>query len=172
MALGFDKPSPGLMDRKPRPLSQPVLSRSQWIRLIFMGLLVAIGTLAIEATYEPVSKEVAATMGFVVFSLFNVAFGLSARSEFGTFFNRDNLSDRRQLGLYGIALLVTFLATELGFLQRILGTVSLFGESKWLICILSALALLLVDEVIKFFLRRSHASSTTVSQPAMAPSGD
>ena len=27
IALGFDKPSPGLMARKPRPLSQPVLNR-------------------------------------------------------------------------------------------------------------------------------------------------
>ena len=49
MALGFDKPSPGLMERKPRPLSQPVLSRSQWVRLVFTGLLIAIGTLVIEA---------------------------------------------------------------------------------------------------------------------------
>jgi P-type Ca2+ transporter type 2C len=157
MALGFDKPSPGLMDRKPRPLSQPVLSRAQWIRLIFMGLLVAVGTLAIETTYEPVSPQLAATMGFAVFSLFNIAFGLSARSEFGTFFNRDNLADRRQLGLYGLALLLTFLATELGFLQRILGTVSLFGNYQWLTCILLAVGLLLVDEVIKFFLRRRQS---------------
>ncbi len=172
VALGFDKPSPGLMDRKPRPLSQPVLSRSQWIRLIFTGLLVAIGTLAVERFYEPVSTEVAATMGFAVFSLFNIVVGLTARSEFGTLFDRDNLSDRRQLGLYGIALLLTFLATELGFLQRILGTVSLFGDYKWLICILLAVGLVLVDEVIKFFLRRRHAPSTTLSQPAMATSGD
>jgi Ca2+-transporting ATPase len=111
-------------------------------------------------------------MGFAVFSLFNIAFGLSARSEFGTFFNRDNVSDRRQLQLYGLALLVTFLATELGFLQRILGTVSLFGEYKWLICIAAALALILVDEVIKFFLRRRHTPATTVNQPVMATSGD
>jgi len=61
------------------------------------------------------------------------------------------------LGLYGIALLVTFLATELGFLQRILGTVSLFGDYKWLICILLAVGLVLIDEVIKFFLRRRHS---------------
>jgi Ca2+-transporting ATPase len=32
LALGFDKPSTDLMERKPRPLSQPVLSRVQWIR--------------------------------------------------------------------------------------------------------------------------------------------
>ena len=45
VALGFDKASPGLMERKPRPLTQPVLSSSQWVRLVFTGLLVAIGTL-------------------------------------------------------------------------------------------------------------------------------
>ena len=28
IALGFDKPSPGLMERKPRPLKQPVLNRA------------------------------------------------------------------------------------------------------------------------------------------------
>ena len=46
IALGFDKPSPGLMDRKPRPFSQPVLSRSQWVRIIFLGLIIAVGTLS------------------------------------------------------------------------------------------------------------------------------
>ena len=56
MALGFDKPSPGLMERKPRPLSQPVLSRSQWVRLVFTGLLIAIGTLVIEAVL-PASRR-------------------------------------------------------------------------------------------------------------------
>ena len=95
-------------------------------------------------------------MGFVVFGLFNIALGISARSETETVFNRDNLSDRRQLGLYGLALLLTLLGTELGFLQRILGTVSLSGD-QWLLCIGVALMLILIDEVIKFFMRRSHA---------------
>ncbi|MBP1703589.1 MAG: cation-transporting P-type ATPase, partial [Chloroflexi bacterium] len=116
------------------------------------GLLIAIGTLVIEASFDT-SQELAATMGFVVFSLFNIVFGLSARSEKGTVFNRDNVSDRRQLGLYGLALLLTFLATELNFLQRILNTIPLSGD-QWLLCIGVALALLLIDEVIKFFMRR------------------
>jgi len=156
IALGFDKPSPGLMERKPRPLSQPVLSRSQWVRLIFTGLLVALGTLMIEWYVEPASPQIAATMGFVVFALFNVVFGLSARSETGTVFNRDNLSDRHQLGLYGLAVLLIFLATELGFLQRILGTVSLNGNA-WFLCIVFAVVLLLIDEVVKFFMRRRRS---------------
>jgi Ca2+-transporting ATPase len=158
MALGFDKPSPGLMDRKPRPLSQPVLSRSQWVRLVFTGLLIAIGTLAVEATYETIDMTLAATMGFVVFSLFNLALGLSARSETGTTFTMANLADRRQLGLYGLALGLTFLATEMNIFQRILETVSLTGE-EWVLCFAIAFALLLVDEVVKFFMRRSRAGS-------------
>ncbi len=158
IALGFDKPSPGLMDRKPRPLSQPVLSRSQWIRLVFTGVLIAFGTLAVEATYETIDVALAATMGFVVFSLFNLALGLSARSETGTTFAMANLADRRQLGLYGLALVLTVLATELGLLQRILGTVPLNGE-EWVLCFVVALGLLLVDEVVKFFMRRRRAGS-------------
>lgn len=155
IALGFDKPSPGLMDRKPRPLSQPVLSRAQWIRLILTGVLIAIGTLAIETTFEGTDKALAATMGFVVFSLFNVTLGLSARSEFGTVFIRDTVADRRQLMLYGLSLLFVLLATELNFLQRVLGVISLNGD-QWLICIAVAFGLLLIDEVVKFVLRRRH----------------
>jgi Ca2+-transporting ATPase len=169
VALGFDQPSPGLMDRKPRPLTQPVLSRSQWVRLIFVGLIVAVATLIVEATYEPVSAQLAATMGFVVFSLFNVAYGLSCRSETGTTFSADNLADRRQLGLYGLSLALTFLATELGFLQNILGLTELTGQ-QWLICIAFALGLLLIDELVKFFLRRRRAGAAGSQQAQIATS--
>jgi Ca2+-transporting ATPase len=83
--------------------------------------------------------------------------GLSARSETATAFNRDILHDRNQLFLYGFSLLVTFLATEIGFLQRILGLTSLSGN-QWLICITIAIGLLLVDEVIKVFLRSRRSA--------------
>jgi Ca2+-transporting ATPase len=155
IALGFDKPSPGLMERKPRPLQQPVLSRSQWVRIVFIGLLIALGTLALEAWFEPVSMAEAATMGFVVFCLFNIVIGLSARYERHSIFSRDILTDRRQLLLFGLALLLTFLPTELGFGQRILGLTPL-SLNQWLICIGFAVALLLIDEIVKLFLRRSR----------------
>ena len=157
VALGFDKPSLGLMDRKPRPLTQPVLSGAQWIRLVFTGLLVALGTLYVEAYYQPIDTAVAATMGFVTFSLLNVAAGLSARSETGTVFTADTVGDQRQLKLYGLALFLTIFGAEFGLGQRILGTVSLTGQ-QWLICTVLAFALILIDEVVKFFMRRARAS--------------
>jgi Ca2+-transporting ATPase len=157
------------MEHKPRPLSQPVLSRSQWVRIAFLGLLMAIGTLTLEALYEPTGAAVAATMAFVVFSLFNIVIALSARSETGSAFNRDIFHDRNQLMLYGLALLFIILPVELGF-PRFLGLTQLTGE-QWLLCIGFAIALLLVDEVIKVFLRsrRKHqAPASAVAAPSQA----
>ena len=158
LALGFDVPPPGLMDKKPRPLKQPILSSSQWVRIAFLGILTAIATVAVEWYYEPTGTEIAATMGFVAFALLSISMGLSARNEIKSAFNRDILHDRRQLALYGAALLFTFLPTRLDFLQEILGTTRLSGE-QWLLAFVLAFTLLLVDEVVKFFLRRSHSQA-------------
>jgi Ca2+-transporting ATPase len=129
----------------------------------------AIGTLTLEAAYAPAGAAVAATMAFVVFSLFNIVIGLSARSETGSAFNRDIFHDRNQLMLYGLALLFIIVPVELGF-PRFLGLAQLTGD-QWLLCIGFAIALLLVDEVIKVFLRRSrkqHAAPSTAAAPAQA----
>lgn len=158
IALGFDSPSPGLMERKPRPLSQPVLSRSQWVRVVFLGLIMAIGTLALEAIYYPTNQVLGLTIAATTFSLFNVFVGLSSRSETRSAFNREILSDRRQVMLYGITLILIVLATALGILQRILNTTDLDG-SQWLQCIVVALTVLVADEVIKFFMRRNMSTS-------------
>ncbi len=169
ISLGFDEPPPGLMEKKPRPLKQPILSSSQWVRIAFIGLLTAIATVSLEATYEPQGTAIAATMGFVAFALLSISMGLSARNETASAFNRDILRDRHQLILYGMALLFTFLPTRLPFLQEFLGLTSLTGE-QWLIAIVLAFALLLVDEVIKFFLRRSRSHSESAAEvPAQVP---
>jgi Ca2+-transporting ATPase len=171
VALGYDKPSPGLMDRKPRPLRQPVLTRSQWVRIAFVGTLVAIGTLVLEWAYEPAGATLAATMGFVVFSLFSIVIGLSARNETATVFQRDTVGDRSQLLLYGLAFLMIVLPTEMRITQNRFGLTPL-DLNEWLLCAGFAFALLLVDEVIKFFLRRRrHQGAAVAPGPATATSG-
>jgi Ca2+-transporting ATPase len=161
IALGYDSPSPGLMERKPRPLGQPVLTRAQWMRLAFIGFLMTIGTLTLETLYTPAGDAVMYTMGFAVFSLFNVAMGLASRSETDTVFTRDFVSDRHQLFLYGLALVLTVLPTELGFIQTRFGLTSL-NMNQWLLCAALAFVLLLITEVVKFFLRRSRGHSQPV----------
>jgi Ca2+-transporting ATPase len=127
----------------------------------------AAGTLIVETVAEPVGAAVAATMAFVVFSLFVVINGISCHSETLTAFNRNILHDRHQAMLYGMALLLIFLPTELGFLQRGLGLTSLSGN-QWLLCIGLAIALLMVYEVVKVFLR-SHRRHDAATPPVAVP---
>ena len=77
LALGFDDPAPDLMEHKPRPLKQPILSGSQWVRIAFIGILMSIGTIYLERFYEPADTAVARSMGFVFFSLAVVVLALS-----------------------------------------------------------------------------------------------
>ena len=103
-------------------------------------------------------------MAVTVFSLMNVALGLSARSETRTIFSREIVSDRRQLTLYGGTLLAIVLATELGVLNRILDTTSLTG-GQWLVCLALAAGLIVVEEVVKLILRRRAPASTRDAKP-------
>ena len=100
-------------------------------------------------------KDSRASVGFVIFSLLVVMTALSARSETGSVFNRDIFHNRQQLMLYGLSLLMILLPLQLNFLQQWLGLTDLSGEI-WLQCFgFRHLVMLLVDEVIKFFMRRT-----------------
>ena len=165
VALGFDKPARGLMDHRPRPLRQPILAQGQWVRVTFIGLLMAVATILVEASYDDLA--IAATMGFAVFALFNIALGLTSHSETATVFDRDIVADRRQLALMGLALLMTILPTQLDFLQRMLGLTDLSGN-QWLVVIGLSFGLILVDELIKVLLRRrAPATASAPTEPAM-----
>ena len=66
----------------------------------------------------------------------------------------------------GLSVLTIILATELGFLQRLLGTVSLTID-QWVICIVVSLSLIVVEEVRKF-LRIRAADEVGVSDAPVA----
>jgi Ca2+-transporting ATPase len=158
IALGFDEPTPGLMQRAPRPVGAPVLASRDWVRLCIQGFVMTVGTLAVYALAEPdYGPAVASTMLLTTLSLFHVVAGYMARDPLGTVFDRDALPGATQLRRYGIALAAIVLVTMLGFLQRIFSTVEL-GFNQWAICVGIALSLLVVEELIKLFLRRGTAA--------------
>jgi Ca2+-transporting ATPase len=171
VALGFDEPTPGLMDRTPRPIGAPVLSRRDWIRLVVQGLLMTAGALAAyqiaDARYD---EAVAPTMLLTTLSLFHLAAGWLARDERNTIFDREALPGTTQLRRYGIALIAIIAATTIGFLQRILGTVELSFE-QWAICIGLASTLVIVEELIKLVIRRREVEPepSTASPPVQRP---
>jgi Ca2+-transporting ATPase len=151
IALGFDDPSPGLMKRKPRPLSEPVLSRNRWLRIILMGLIITLATLYVEAYYSALGDNQAITMGYAVFSMLSIALGVTSRSETQTIFSKEMLPGWRQLGLYVLSLFFLFVGA---FLLREISNTTPLSSMQWLICFGFAAVFILIDEIVKFFMRR------------------
>jgi P-type Ca2+ transporter type 2C len=154
VALGFDEPTGGLMERSPRPVGAPVLSSSNWVRLCVQGFVMTVGTLvAYQIGEANFSLAVASTMLLTTLSLFHLGAGLLARDQVRTIFSRAAIPGPTQLRRYGLALLAIILVTEIGFLQRVFSMVDL-TLAQWGICTGIALSLVVVEEVIKFFIRR------------------
>jgi len=147
--LGFAEPTPGLMDRKPRPAGIPILGRQMLIWLALAGLVIGAGTLlVIEWGTREFSEEVGRTMGLVVFSVFNIAFSITTKDETRSSVSREVLADRTFAIATVISVFIIIAATELGVLQRILGTVGLTFD-QWILCVLVGMSLLVIGEVRK-----------------------
>jgi Ca2+-transporting ATPase len=155
IGLGFDAPVPGLMRRKPRDASAPIIDRPLGIRLGAFSLVMAVLTLLVVAWGDQeYDLIVATTMGMTTLSLIHIVAGLEAREETGTIFSRYTFSNRRFVQMIGIALLATFFVTTLGPLQRIFDTVAL-NTRQWGMCLLAPIVYVAVVEAWKWFDRRS-----------------
>ena len=147
--LGFGAPTPGLMDRKPRPAGVPILGRQMLMWLAFAGLVMGAGTLlVIEWGTREFSEAIGRTMGLATFSFFNIAFSLATKDETKSSFSRDVIADRTFVIASVISVLITIAATEPGVLQRILGTVGLTAE-QWIMCVVVGVLILPIAEVRK-----------------------
>jgi Ca2+-transporting ATPase len=169
VALGFDQPTSGLMDRPPRPVGAPVLSAANWVRLCVQGLVMTVGALAAyQIGKSSDGAVVASTMLLTALSLSHLAVGLLARDQRNTIFDRAALPGATQLRRYGIALLAIIAVTTIGFLERIFHTTEL-SFSQWSICIGLAASLVVVEELIKFVIRQRDRRSVAVeTKPALS----
>ena len=166
IGLGFDAPVPGLMRRRPRDASAPIVDRQLGIRLAVASVLMAALALVVVAWGEDrYDLVVATTMGLTTLSLMHIVAALETREPTESIFTRYTIANRRFVQLIAAALILTFLVTELRPLQRIFDTVSL-TSSQWGICLLGPIVFLAVAEVAKLLERRSGES-----RPAPAPSG-
>ncbi len=149
LGLGYGKPREGLMEVPPRPKSQKIMPRRLLTWLVFCGLVMAAGTLGVlawgSANYD---DTIARTMGMTTFALFRLFSSLETADVDESLFSGSVLGNRPLLIGTGLSVLTIILATELGVLQRLLGTVSL-SPDQWAICLLVALAIIVVEEARK-----------------------
>ena len=112
IGLGFDSPTPGIMQRKPRRSDAPIMPTPLAIRLGLGGLIAAIGTLIVVSDAEDrYGLPVALTMGLVTLSLMNVIMAVITRDPEHTTFSMESIANRRFNLLVLACLVLTLLVT-------------------------------------------------------------
>ena len=155
IGLGYSRPVEGLMERRPRPPSQPILTGGVLGWLVSVGLVMAIGTLSVVSWAEQAhTLAIARTMGVVVFSLFNLFFSLESRDRRESVFSLSTFADRTCIVTTGASLFLLVMATVLAPCQAILKTTAL-DVDQWLLCTAVALSIIAVTEMRKAFLRKT-----------------
>jgi P-type Ca2+ transporter type 2C len=157
-ALGFDKESPGLMERRPRPRGDSVLTPAVMITVGLAGLAITIGLLSMIALGQnhfgsiPIGQSIA----FTSFALCLIVAAVECRSETGTALTTDTF-DSKQLNWVMLGeFIVAVLVTQLNVFNRILGTVQInLRQFGW--ALVPAIALLLLWELGKLIARRFAA---------------
>jgi len=150
LALSVDPAEPGIMERKPRKKDSKIFSKNIVLRMMAVGIIMCIGTLALFKFYDPINNLVyAQTIAFstlMMFQMFNV---LNCRSEKNSLFKIGVFSNRYLIGAIIISILLqvmviytplaTFFKTiplsliDWAYVVLMSSTVLIFGETIKLI---------------------------------------
>jgi Ca2+-transporting ATPase len=153
MSLGVDPTRPGTMERPPRRVAAPILSARRLARLFFLAIVMAAGTLGVLAVAEEeVGRDVALTMTFSTFVLFQLLNAFNARSERGSVFSSHLFTNPRLWLALGAVALIQVAVVHLGFLQSVFDTTSL-SPAQWAVCAGVAVTVLVAEELRKVVTR-------------------
>ncbi|MEK0415029.1 MAG: hypothetical protein RL352_426, partial [Actinomycetota bacterium] len=160
MALGLDRPDFGVMQRRPRPMSERILTKSRWVAVSFASVIMAGGTLLVLAFAPGDAAKagvatVAGTMAFNTFVLFQFFNILNVRNDRLTVFRRETLRNRNLWGALVAVISLQIGVTHWGPMQRLFDTTSI-SLVQWGVCALVASTVLWLEEVRKFVVRTRH----------------
>ena len=178
LALGVDPVDPDIMKQKPRPVNEPLLTRSRFSRVLLFGGVMAAGTIAVlvfadrwfEAdASDPLFPTTLAFTTFVFFQIFNI---LNVRSERGSVFSRATFSNRSIWLALGAVVIVQIAVINNGFLQSIFDTTAL-TLGHWAAAVAIASTILWVEELRKLIARlgarRERARTAVTVSGGRAP---
>jgi P-type Ca2+ transporter type 2C len=148
------------MQQSPRPARQRVITGRMWAGILFVGIVMAAGTLYVLDASLPGgfvdgtgTLQYAQTRAFttlIFFQLFNV---FNARSDRRSAFD-DIFSNRWLWAAVSLSVVLQCVVLYTPFLQRAFSTEALSG-SDWLFCAVIASSVLWLREAEKLVYRRS-----------------
>jgi Ca2+-transporting ATPase len=175
LAIGVDPADPDVMSRPPRPRGEGVLTRRMWSGILFIGIIMAAGTLLVLDASLPGgliegSGTVAygQTMAFTTLTMFQLFNVFNARSDERSAFS-DLFKNAWLWGAVLLSLLLHVCVIYIPFLQNAFSTVAL-SLSDWCFCAAIASSVLWLRELSKVAIRAMSGSpySQGGARPLMA----
>jgi P-type Ca2+ transporter type 2C len=159
LALGVDPPPDDVMRHEPRGLGDRVIDREMWIGIVWVGLVMALATLAaldlrLDGGFLGGSGGIteARTMAFTTLVLAQLFNCFNARSDRTSAFHR-LFTNRWLWGAIALSALLQVAVVELPFLNDAFKTTPL-SLGDWLVCVGLASIVLWADELKKLVERR------------------
>jgi Ca2+-transporting ATPase len=125
LALGVEPPEKGAMQRPPYPAGQSILAGGGARDIIWAGLLMGLGSLAVGYFYWHAGRENWQTMLFTTLTLSQMSLALAVRSERESLFRIGLFSNRPLLAAIAFSVFLQMAAVYTPFLQKYLGTQAL-----------------------------------------------
>ena len=154
LALGLDPADPDVMQQQPRPQGSGVITRDMWLGIVFVGFIMAVGTLLVLDASLPGGLIAGSgdmpygrTMAFSTLMLFQMFNVFNARSDTHSVFYQ-LFHNPWLFGAVALSILLHVAVIYVPFLQRAFDTVPL-QASDWLTCVLVASSVMWLRELSK-----------------------
>ena len=144
---------PGNMKRPPRPPDESIFAHGMWQHMIWVGLLIAVLTIAVQSWAISQNKEHWQTMAFTVLTVSQLFHALAIRSEHFSLIRIGLLSNKPLLLTLLATLGIQLLAIYAPIMNTLLKTQPLSIEELTICLALSSLVLFAV-EIEKWFARK------------------
>jgi len=159
LALGLEKGEPDIMDRPPRPVEEPVITRQMIWGIVVLSIAATTATLTaflIGLHRFPDNPTVAKTMAFATLALTELPIAYTCRSERYSLFSIGILSNKYMQWAVLSSLVVLLSIIYVPFLDPVFDTAFL-GLNEWLVMLPLILMAPIAAEINKSILMRMGA---------------
>jgi P-type Ca2+ transporter type 2C len=125
LALSAEPAEQGIMRRPPRPPGESVFARGLGRHVVWVGVLMALVSLATGLWYSQIAPEIWQTMVFTTLTLSQLSHVMAIRSGDESLFRVGPLSNKPLLGAVALTFALQLLAIYAPFFQRFLETEAL-----------------------------------------------
>ncbi len=155
LALGSDAPEAGLMRRKPRPRDEEIFSLRTLPPLLFDGLVIAFGTLAlfVLAIDRGYPEPAARTVAFTTIVFLELVYAFTMRSVRNSMFSNKVLGNTKLVLALALGILTQLAIIYIPMMQEVFGTAALSATDLAAIFCASILIVPIV-ELRKWVMRR------------------